>query len=378
MAAVEVGLGLSRAADLAESTREAARRAREGLRGGPPAAALVVSTGEPFPAAGSVVREVLGPVPITGGACAALLSDDGMISHGAAVLCFRSEEWVIQSACAGPTASAPLPAVDRVARLLLSGRPNRRRYPRGLALAFGDGRIAEKASTLSTRWREVMGPKLRTVGSLVFNSRGLYCGAVREPGPLSVLCLEGSGHLGIGVGLGWSPLSVTCTPTRTEGTLVHELDGRAAAEVYAEVLPASTQDPARFPLGILLPEDQWLIRGVLGIEGSALRLGGELPAGHELRLMAASPNGLQEAARDAAVTALKRLEGQMPSALMVVEDAARWAVQGEGIRREWEAAREQVPPETPCLGWLTASELVPGGSGQFTLQHGSIIVVALS
>lgn len=372
---MECGIGLGQARDLVDAIREAARQAREALRGAPQGA-LVVSAGDPIPGAGGMAREVLGCIPVVGGGSAGLLTDSGVVSHGVAVVCFRSEEWVVQSACAGSAAIAPVAAADRVARLILSGRPNRRRYPRGVALAFGDSRAAQGAGPFASRWREIMGPKLKSVVSLIPEAQTLYCGAVRDTGPVSVLCLEGPGPVGIGVGSGWTPLSLTCTATRTEGSLVHELDGRPAAEVYAEAQPGSPQDPTRFPLGIALPEDQWLIRSVLAIEGTSLRLGADLPAGTEVRVMAASTNGLQHATQDAAVTALKRLEGQAPSAVLVVEGAARRAVQNGSGRREWEMIREQVPAGTPLLGWLTASELVPSGSGQVTLQNGTVTVIA--
>ena len=373
---MECGIGLSQASDLVEATREAARQAREALRGGAPQGALIVSAGDSLPGAGNVAREMLGVIPVAGGGSAGLLTDAGIVSRGVVVVCFRSEEWVVQSACAGSTAVAPVAAADRVSRLILSGRPNRRRYPRGLALAFGDGRAAQGAGPFANRWREIMGPKLKNVGSLIPDSQALYCGAVLDTGPLSVLCMEGPGPVGVGVGSGWAPLTLTCVATRTEGHLVHELDGRPAADVYAEAAPGSTQDPARFPLGIALPEDQWLIRSVLAIEGTSLRLGADLPAGTEVRVMAASTNGLQQATQEAAATALKRLEGQAPSALLVVEGAARRAVQNGSGRREWEMIREQVPAGTPLLGWLTASELVSGGSGPVTLQNGTVTVIA--
>lgn len=373
---MECGIGLSRASDLVEATREAARQAREALRGGAPQGALIVSAGDPLPGAGSAAREVLGVIPVAGGGSAGLLMDGETVSRGVAVVCFRSEEWVVQSACAGSTAVAPVAAADRVARLILSGRPNRRRYPRGLALAFGDGRAAQGAGPFASRWREIMGPKIKSVGSLIPDTQALYCGAVRDAGPVSVLCLEGPGPVGIGVGSGWTPLTLTCSATRTEGTLVHELDGRPAAEVYAEALPGSTQDPSRFPLGIALSEDQWLIRSVVGIEGASLRLGGNLAPGTEVHVMTASMNGLQQATQDATVTALKRLEGQTPSALLVVESAGRRAVQNGTARREWEMIRELVPSGTPLVGWLTASELVPAAAGQVALQNGSVIIIA--
>ncbi len=342
---MECGVGLSQSSDLTVAIRQAAREARERLRGGSsPHAALIVTAGGVLPMAGAIAREVLGPIPIAGGASAGLLTDAGVVSHGVAVVCFQSEEWAIQSACAGSGAVAPVQAADRVARLILSGRPNRRRYPRGLAVAFSDARVANGADQLTTRWREIMGPRLKNVGGLPAEARGLYCDAVEDPGPLSVLCLEGPGPVGVGVGLGWAPLTLTCMATRTEGCLVHELDGRPAAEVYAEAIPGSAQDPTRFPLGLAAAEDLWL----------------------------------QQATRDAVVTALKLLEGQPARALLVVESAGRLAVQNGAARREWETIREQVPADAPCLGWLTTFELAPGGTGQLTLQNCSVVVVAFA
>jgi len=375
---MECGVGLSRASDLTMAIREAAREARERLSGGSPQAALIVTAGQALAKAGAVAREVLGPIPIAGGAGAGLLTDAGVVSNGAAVFCFRSEEWAFQSACAGPGAVAPIPAADRVARLILSGRPNRRRYPRGLSVAFQDARVADGASRLTTRWREIMGPKLKSVGGLPADARGLYCDAVEDPGPLSVLCLEGPGPVGVGVGLGWAPLTLTCIATRTDGCLVHELDGRPAADVYREAIPGSAQDPTRFPLGLAAAEDRWLIRSVVRIEGTSLRLGGELPLGAEVHLMTASTNGLHQAARDTVVTALKRLEGQPLRALLVIESAGRLAVQNGLARREWETIREHAAPEIQCVGWLTTFEFVPGGSGLADLQNGSVVVVAFA
>jgi hypothetical protein len=375
---MECGVGLNQSSDLTAAIRQAAQEARDRLSGGSPHAALVVTAGEALPRAGAIVREVLGPIPIAGGASAGLLTDTGLVSHGVAVVCFRSEEWAIQSACAGSRAIAPVQAADRVARLILSGRPNRRRYPRGVAFAFGDSRVADGADQLTTRWREIMGTRLKNVGGLPAEARGLYCDAVEDPGPLSVLCLEGPGPVGVGVGLGWAPLTLTRMATRTEGCLLHELDGRPAARVYTESIPGSAEDPARFPLGLAAAEDQWLIRSVIGIEGSSLRLGGELPASAEVRFMTASVDGLQQASRDAVVTALKRLEGQPARALLVIESAGRLAVQNGAARREWETIREHVAPEIPCVGWLSAFELAPDGNGQLALQNGSVVVVAFA
>lgn len=321
---MEFGLGSSQASDLGYAAREAARQARERLTGAPQAA-LILTAGEPLPMAGSVAREVLGPIPVAGSGSAGLLTDAGVLAHGVAIVCFRSDDWVIQTACAGSTAQSPELAALRVGRLILSGRPNRRRFPRGVALAFVEPQIMEHLGQLRDHWQELMGSRLRTVGSVIPPDQGLYCGAVRCPGPLSVLCLEGPGPVGVGLAGGGSALTEAFVGNR--------------AEEFRRTLSDGT----------------------------------------EVRSVADGPAGAAQVAREAVITALKQLEGHPPRVLLVAESVERWAVGGDTVGREWEMIREQVPPETPCLGWLTTGELmIPGADSRFVLDNGGVAVIALA
>jgi hypothetical protein len=141
---LEIGIAISRQPGFIAAAAEAARQCRAKIGVGAVHGALVLSAGGSEPALGSVVREVLGPVPVADGSTLGLLTEDGLVNEGVAVVGFSSEEWGIQAACSGPSALDPDSAVSRVSRLILSGRPNRRRFPRGIAFIFLDQMFARR------------------------------------------------------------------------------------------------------------------------------------------------------------------------------------------------------------------------------------------
>jgi hypothetical protein len=89
------------------------------------------------------------------------------------------------------------------------------------------------------------------------------------------------------------------------------------------------------------------------------------------------PETLVHGAVDAAVTAVKRLEGQPARGLIVVESAARHRALGSVARQEWQAMREQMPANVPCLGWLTRAECASGHGIVPSCDTGSVAVVAI-
>ena len=89
------------------------------------------------------------------------------------------------------------------------------------------------------------------------------------------------------------------------------------------------------------------------------------------------PDTLVHGAVDAAVTAVKRLEGQPARGMIVVESAARYHALGPVARREWHAMREQMPPQVPCIGWLTRAECASGHGVVPSSETGSVVVAAI-
>jgi hypothetical protein len=273
--------------------------ARRSLGDERPQAALVLTTA---PAdvrrVVEAVRGPLGEVPLVGGAVDGILSDRGFVDLGAAVACFVGDT-LSPSFAGGGHATGLVAAADRTARLILSGAPHRRHYPRGLALIFASPNAQGQPTDFIAQWREIAGPKLRTVFSQI-SGGALYGPGSEDPGSVAVLCLEGSYQTGIGVAHGFGP-------------------------------------------GESVPDTATLAQG----------------------------------AADAAMTAVKRLEGQPVRAALIAESVLRYAEIGATGRDEWREVRETIGSEVTCLGWLTRSECASGRGVTPNGSTGSIIVAAL-
>ena len=90
-------------------------------------------------------------------------------------------------------------AAQAAARLVLAGWPFRGRYPRGISLAF-TGHGSGAASSFLANWRELMGPKMRTLCGVMTSST--VFGASSAPALASVGCLEAPYLMGLGVAEG--------------------------------------------------------------------------------------------------------------------------------------------------------------------------------
>lgn len=203
MATIRVSIGVCAGDDPLRAVQGAATAARAAAGAEAPEAALVLVAGPRGTAPAAAVRECLGPVPLGGARAVAIATDAGLLTSGAAVVCFHGAGLAPAAACAGSAATALPAATDRVGRLMLSGAPDRRHYPRGLALAFARPSGESLAQGFLARWRQITGPKLRTVASATAGE--LFHGpSLADPGLLSVLCVEGAYQSGVGVASGFA------------------------------------------------------------------------------------------------------------------------------------------------------------------------------
>lgn len=91
----------------------------------------------------------------------------------------------------------------------------------------------------------------------------------------------------------------------------------------------------------------------------------------------ATPASLVHGAADAALTALKRLEGRPAHLVLVISSAERQALLGGAAADEWVAIRSLVDDRTPCVGWVSERVAAYGRGVQPTAAPGSLIVLAI-
>ena len=269
---LRVGVGFSSHPDTIWAAVRATAMARTGLRGATPDLVLLITAGVPSQDAVPMIR-------------------------GALVVCLANGDGAVSGVAAAPGKSLGA-ASQGIARLILSGWPFRMRYPRGLGLAFVQPGFGSPAEAFLAPWRVLMGPKMRTVCS-VLGSPMIYGSAPAEP-IASAACLEAAYSTGLG---------------------------------YADGFPADGT----------LPDRDALVRGSV----------------------------------EAAVAALKRLEGDAARLVLVIESSARHRALGSAASREWAAIRTEVDPRTPCVGWLCEGVAAYGRGVRPVDVHGSLVVVAL-
>jgi FIST N domain len=256
MMTVSSSVGAARGGDLLRAAIEAATTARRSLAEIAPQAALVLTAGSSAPQAlVPALRETLGSIPIAGGAVAGILTHEGVIDTGAAVMCFAGERLSPSTGC-GAAAADLQAATERAGRLILSGSVSRRRYPRGLALAFTREGTGSLTAQFLAPWRTVMGPKLRNICSAV---GAIYASEASGPGHLAVLCLEGHYQSGFGLANGYVPGEVPVDlealvhgAADAASTAVKRLDGQPVRGVLV------AQSAARHAVLGPLAQEEWM------------------------------------------------------------------------------------------------------------------------
>lgn len=294
---LEIGVGITSHPDSDAAVARAAALAGARVQGATAELAIVVTAGIPKSNVVGSVRGALGPVAVAGGATSVLLTDHGPMKEGAVVICVSNADGAT-SGVAATTGRDLADAGQAAARLILAGWPFRARYPRGLGIAFARTGGSVTPRGFLEPWRNFMGPKMRTVCS-VMSSEVVY-GRSDGTALASVACLEAPYSTGLG---------------------------------YADMVGADG-GPA---------DGETLIHG----------------------------------AADAALTAVKRLDGRPARLVLVIESAARHQALGAAAAAEWAAIRSQMDDRTPCVGWLCEDVAAYGRGVQPTETPGALIVVAL-
>jgi hypothetical protein len=193
---LSVGVAARRSPDTLKAALAAAAAAHGELDGATPALVVVVTTAPPTGDLVRAIRGVLGPVGVTGGVTRALLTADGVLTEGALAICVARGDGAT-SGVAATHGKTLTDAAQAAGRLMLAGWPFRERYPRGVGLAFTAEGTGAPAGSFLTPWRELVGPKMRTLCGTMSDST--VFGAANETPLASVGCLEAPYSMGLAV-----------------------------------------------------------------------------------------------------------------------------------------------------------------------------------
>lgn len=192
----------------------------------------------------------------------------------------------------------------------------------------------------------------------------------------------GCGSLG-----GWDPFGPERKITRSEGNVLHELDGLSALELYkkflgdkAAELPTSA---LLFPLSLRSPDrsSSGIVRTVLAVDDAAqtMTFAGDLEQGWYAQLMKANFERLIDGAMGAARICADSGQGKGAKLALLVSCVGRKLVLKQRIEEEVDAVREVLGDDVALAGFYSLGEISPfATSGQCELHNQTMTITTFA
>lgn len=191
-------------------------------------------------------------------------------------------------------------------------------------------------------------------------------GSVDTDSVIGIALWGSSLKVGHGSAGGWQPFGPIRRITKSEGSVLEELDGQAALGLYksylgdkAEELPGSA---LLFPLRIVSPDGAHdLVRTVLAVdeENGSMQFAGDIPTGWDAQLMRTTVDRLVEGASDAAEASKLDLPAADPALALAVSCVGRRLVMGSRTEEEAEACLDVLGNNTVLTGFYSYGEISP-------------------
>ncbi len=249
----------------------------------------------------------------------------------------------------------------------------------GLAgvLLLSDG-LHVNGSALAAGIAEALGPDIPVSGGLAGDGAAfgqtLIGAGDAAPAERRIAAIGFYGdaiRFGHGSAGGWERFGPERRITRAEGTVLHELDGAAALDLYERYLgdeAAGLPSTALlYPLRIWDPRDPEgaVVRTVLGVdrEARSMTFAGDMPNGWKAQLMRGGTDRLAMGAAEAGRMAAERCPTEAHDSLAIlVSCIGRRLLMGQRTGEEIEAAAAQFAPGMPVITFYSYGEVSP--------QHG--------
>lgn len=196
---------------------------------------------------------------------------------------------------------------------------------------------------------------------------------------LPILAFCGDLNVSHGVASGWQPMSRTATVTKSEGSLVYEIDHEPATKFYQEYL-GDLPISGEYPLAIfegqsdhfyLRSSNHWNLE-----EGSVLFMG-EIPEQAKVQITYTTCDRIVAATQDSIEQALASYPGQHPATALLFSCAARRWLLGHRTSEEYALGQQFLDPTIPLFGFYSYGEISPLEVGGDTRYHQETLVTVL-
>lgn len=257
-------------------------------------------------------------------------------------------------------------------------------------LVLSDGTFVN-GTDLVSGLHEVLPPGIPLFGGLAgdgdrFESTLVGVGADLGSGRIVAIGFYGKNlDIFCGSAGGWEAFGPLRRISKSQGSVLIELDGEPALGVYKKYLGERAAElPSAallFPLAVYTkgPDEEGVVRTILTIDEDAqtMTFAGDMPEGDEARLMHAGPDRLMLGARTAAARAFGGGKPATADAAILVSCVGRRLVLRQRAGDEVHEVLSVIGKETPAIGFYSYGEISPAQTGAVSELHNQTMTLTL-
>jgi hypothetical protein len=263
-----------------------------------------------------------------------------------------------------------------------------------LCLTLPDG-LTANGVTVTKALAKALGPQVVLAGGTAadqwnFDTTYQFCsnadGEQILSDSLPILLFSGDLLISHGVSSGWQPISRMGVVTRSEGSIVYEIDHQPTTDFYQFYLTSMDLNQNRltgeYPLAVFESEDaeDFYLRAPISdnhLLGQSISFRGDVPQGSRVQVTHATGDELIAATQLSIEQAHQNYPGTLPAGLLIFSCAARRCLLGPRAREEYDLCQKVLDPNFPVCGFYSYGEIAPMQSKGKTYYHQETFVTLM-
>ncbi len=191
-------------------------------------------------------------------------------------------------------------------------------------------------------------------------------------------------HLRVGTAVTglWGQFGPLRQITKSQGSVLYELDGRSALSLYKEYLGELASGlPASgllFPISLSVRDTgHSVLRGLLSVDEAtqSMRFAGDVPEGAQVRMMMGSIERLIDDTYEASRQSTAGLGDAPPELAFIVSCNGRRVVLSQRVEEELEAVGEVLGEKATLAGFYSCGEIAPIAPGETAELHNEALAI---
>jgi hypothetical protein len=196
---------------------------------------------------------------------------------------------------------------------------------------------------------------------------------------LPILIFSGDMLFSYGTACGWQPIGRKSIVTKSEGTILYEIDGVSALEFYQRYL-GDRQPTAENPLAVYQGDsDRYYMRvpNTCDPQTGSINFLGDVPEQAIVQMTDFKRDEILHAVQSSLHTALERYPGTEPDAILLFSCCCRRWLLGTKAKEEYQLVKTKLAQKIPICGFYTYGEYSPLEAHGSTYYHQETFVTLL-